>query len=136
MRIALELIEQQSCDTGTSAGLSLCGDVSLVGNDLTGNTAGEAAGSVRHELPEGETTIGRHECNIIVPARYKNVSRRHAKFIRNGENVTLEDIGSTYGTYVNDVAIGGRSAVKVGDLIRLASRSTVFAEYRMVKLEP
>ena len=132
MRLALELIEEVE-GHGTAAGLSLCGDVSLAGGEMTATIAGTSE-SVRDELAEGESTIGRQKCTITVPSRFSNVSRRHAKLTRTGETVLIEDIGSTYGTFVNGVQITGPTPVNIGDVIRLSSENVVYAEYRLVKI--
>ena len=53
-------------------------------------------------LVEGETYVGRDPANTLV-LDGRGVSRRHAKFVLAGERLTLVDLGSTYGTRVNDV---------------------------------
>lgn len=53
-------------------------------------------------LVEGETHAGRDPANALV-LEGRGVSRRHAKFVLQGERLTLVDLGSTYGTRVNDV---------------------------------
>jgi hypothetical protein len=61
-------------------------------------------------IPVGTTAIviGRlPECAIVL--NDSNVSRRHAEIIRQGEDIILNDLGSTNGTKVNGMAI--RSAV-------------------------
>jgi len=60
------------------------------------------AGATRFhlELPDGETLIGRDEdCQFRLDNR--SVSRQHAKVVRHGEQVTIEDLGSSWGTIVN-----------------------------------
>jgi pSer/pThr/pTyr-binding forkhead associated (FHA) protein len=52
-------------------------------------------------LPEGNTTVGRHpESDIFL--NDVTVSRHHCRFQVSGEALTLEDSGSTNGTYVNE----------------------------------
>jgi class 3 adenylate cyclase len=53
-------------------------------------------------LVEGETHAGRDPANALV-LEGRGVSRRHAKFVLQGARLTLVDLGSTYGTRVNDV---------------------------------
>ncbi|MGB5893284.1 MAG: FHA domain-containing protein, partial [Ignavibacteriaceae bacterium] len=56
-------------------------------------------------------TVGRSSsCNIVI--NNPNVSSSHAKFIINDNTVTLEDIGSTNGTYVNDEKITSKIVTK------------------------
>ncbi len=53
---------------------------------------------------EPELIIGREShCAVYLPV--ENVSREHARIIRNGETFTLEDLDSTNGTFVNNVRI-------------------------------
>jgi len=55
-------------------------------------------------LKEKGTLIGREpHCDIYLPI--ENVSREHARIIRNCESFSVEDLNSTNGTYVNNVRI-------------------------------
>lgn len=52
-------------------------------------------------LSEGNTTVGRHpESDIFL--NDVTVSRQHCRFILSGDHISVEDSGSTNGTYVND----------------------------------
>lgn len=52
-------------------------------------------------LRPGNTTVGRHpESDIFL--NDVTVSRHHCRFVVTGENLRVEDSGSTNGTYVND----------------------------------
>lgn len=52
-------------------------------------------------LREGNTTVGRHpESDIFL--NDVTVSRHHCRFVTTQETLTVEDSGSTNGTYVND----------------------------------
>lgn len=52
-------------------------------------------------LPEGNTTVGRHpESDIFL--NDVTVSRHHCRFVVAGTDLTVEDSGSTNGTYVNE----------------------------------
>lgn len=53
------------------------------------------AGDMRIPLCDGETVVGRE----MLP--FSDVSRRHARFIVQGDDVTVEDLGSKNGTFVN-----------------------------------
>lgn len=63
-------------------------------------------------------TIGRKEGNAIRLTE-KNVSRRHAKLIKFDKKVYIEDVGSSYGTFVNGDRIKGRTELRMGDMIRI-----------------
>lgn len=52
-------------------------------------------------LREGNTTVGRHpESDIFL--NDVTVSRHHCRFTTKGDTLTVEDSGSTNGTYVNE----------------------------------
>jgi pSer/pThr/pTyr-binding forkhead associated (FHA) protein len=52
-------------------------------------------------LPEGNTTVGRHpESDIFL--NDVTVSRHHCRFLVSGNDLNVEDSGSTNGTYVNE----------------------------------
>ena len=53
-----------------------------------------------HEIPDGETVIGRHpDCGIQLNSN--TVSRFHAKITKNGDQYHLQDMGSGNGTFLN-----------------------------------
>ncbi len=55
-------------------------------------------------LDDAESIIGRDShCAVYLPI--DNVSREHARILRNGEQFTVEDLDSTNGTFVNNVRI-------------------------------
>ncbi len=66
-------------------------------------------------LVEGETYLGRDPANTLV-LEGRGVSRRHAKFVCGGERLTLIDLGSTYGTRVNDVTTLRRELVEADEV--------------------
>ena len=47
----------------------------------------------------------------------RNVSRRHARFVRQSGAVFVEDLGSLTGTRVNGERITGRRRLREGDLV-------------------
>lgn len=70
----------------------------------------------------GPVIVGRSpSADIVVGAGY--VSARHARFSLMGQNLFVEDLGSTNGTFVNDqqildpVALNDGDAVTVGDVL-------------------
>jgi len=65
-----------------------------------------------------EITIGRQEGNTIRLTE-RNVSRRHARLLRQNGHVVVEDLGSSNGTRINGERISGQSAIKDGDLIQI-----------------
>jgi ABC-type multidrug transport system ATPase subunit/pSer/pThr/pTyr-binding forkhead associated (FHA) protein/ABC-type multidrug transport system permease subunit len=50
---------------------------------------------------------------------HPEISRRHCRLVRDGDNWFIEDLGSQRGTLVNQVKIAGRTELKSGDRITL-----------------
>ncbi len=65
-----------------------------------------------------EITIGRMEGNTIRLTE-RNVSRRHAKLLRQNGHVLIEDLGSYNGIRINGDRIAGQVQVTDGDLIQI-----------------
>lgn len=66
-------------------------------------------------LKQGETGVGRHPQDEIFLDDI-TVSRHHARFVLDAALLTVEDLGSTNGTYVNGARID-RVALRAGDLV-------------------
>jgi two-component system cell cycle response regulator len=79
------------------------------------------------KLSGEETTIGRDEGNgISVPLH--TISRQHARlFLRDG-SYFVEDLGSTNGSFVNDVEVAGVTPLRNGDLVRCGGAVLKFIE--------
>src|SRR3954453_1544412 len=67
-------------------------------------------------------TIGRHEGEIAL--NDPEVSRRHASLAFDGSAVTVADLGSSNGTFVNDERLAGARQLEPGDKLRVGT--TVF----------
>lgn len=65
--------------------------------------------------------IGRDSDRCALPIVHSTVSRRHARLFFSAEDVHIEDLGSTNGTFVNGAAtrLGSPIALRVGDRIRI-----------------
>ncbi len=66
-----------------------------------------------------EITIGRAAEGVTFRLGDRNVSRRHARFVRQNGHVFVEDLGSFTGTHVNGERIGGRRRLREGDVVRV-----------------
>ena len=67
-------------------------------------------------LGEGNTTAGRHpESDIFL--NDVTVSRHHCRFVLNGEELSVEDSGSTNGTYVNEARVDAASLTPVDEVL-------------------
>src|SRR3982074_2114410 len=69
-------------------------------------------------LVREEITIGRQDGNTIKLTE-RNVSRRHARLIKDNGSLVIEDLGSYNGVRVNGDRITGPTKVKEGDLIEI-----------------
>lgn len=66
----------------------------------------------------GPVIVGRSPgADIVVGAGY--VSARHARFTLMGQNLFVEDLGSTNGTVVNGQPISGPTALKNKDVVTI-----------------
>jgi pSer/pThr/pTyr-binding forkhead associated (FHA) protein len=76
-------------------------------------------------LPAGRVlAVGREDSPLARKlAEYPNVSRRHAEISVSGASVTVTDLESANGTFVNDRRIdpGSPAPAQAGDRLRLAS---------------
>lgn len=78
----------------------------------------------RYQLREGVSTVGRTAGNAIVLDSVQ-ISRHHAQIQLTPTGATIEDIGSTNGTWVNDQRLVGSHALTSGDRIRFADFVTM-----------
>lgn len=82
-------------------------------------------GSVCVPLSEGENLIGRDaECTVRVDL--PSISRRHARILVDGENATIEDLGSKNGTALGDRPVTEPTAVRDADRIQVGGVSLTF----------
>ncbi len=79
------------------------------------------------ELPllEGENMIGRDPDSALW-IDDSSVSRHHARILIAGNDVTLEDLRSKNGTFLNGRKVGQRSSLSDGDRIRIGEQEIVF----------
>jgi pSer/pThr/pTyr-binding forkhead associated (FHA) protein len=73
-------------------------------------------------LPPGLSHVGRATDNDHV-FDDPSLSRKHARIYREGGQVSVEDLGSSNGTYVNGRRVQGRQPVSPGDVVRFGDLS-------------
>src|SRR5436853_2069462 len=65
-----------------------------------------------------ETVIGREKgCKIRIPSN--SISRQHCRLSVLNDMLTVKDLGSANGTFVNEAKIGELSYLKPGDVLRV-----------------
>jgi two-component system, cell cycle response regulator len=76
----------------------------------------------RYRLSPGSSLeIGRSASVGISLPEVMSISRKHARLRYLGPSVTVEDLGSTNGTYVNGLPVRGRTALRSGDRFQTAA---------------
>ena len=92
-------------------------DLRVEGTALVVRSGGGRAGE--YYTPQGErTTIGRSpECNIFLDD--VTVSRKHAVLIEENGEVSIEDLGSLNGTFVNRRRIEAPTRLQSGDEVQI-----------------
>lgn len=80
-----------------------------------------------YELNKGVVTIGRDITNDIV-INDPEVSRHHLRLTQGGGGYTVEDLGSTNGTFVNGQRLTGAHPLSHGDMLGLGETVTLAYE--------
>ena len=66
------------------------------------------------KLADGVTSLGRHD-DCVIRIKSSQVSRRHCELFDVGGKLTLKDLGSSNGTFVNGKKVVGQMVLKSGD---------------------
>jgi len=78
-------------------------------------------------IPEGESAIGRNpDLDLVLSSR--GVSRKHVTLKRSGKTVTLDDLSSRNGTFLNSEPVKGAVQLKHMDVIQLGDTMLVYDE--------
>lgn len=87
----------------------------------------ETGAEQRFPIAGDRVSIGRQADNDLV--LFDNqVSRKHCVLERRGEEWLLTDLGSRFGTWVNDKPLGGTVSVRPGDRLRIGNSTVRFVE--------
>jgi two-component system cell cycle response regulator len=88
----------------------------VVGGDLNGTL---------FDLIDGETVVGRNpDCSI--PLDFNGISRKHFHICNNNGECSVEDLGSSNGTFKNNTKIEGKESLVKGDMIKIGSVALKF----------
>ncbi len=72
------------------------------------------------KLSDGVTSVGRHD-DCWIRIKSSQVSRRHCEIFESGGKLTIRDLGSSNGTYVNGKRVLGQQALTPGDELTLGA---------------
>ncbi len=87
---------------------------------ISGANAGEV-----YSLDARETILGRHpDCQVVL--KDSTVSRRHARFVKEGDNYVIDDIGSQHGTRLNGETIRSPERLYDQDEVQISQVRVVF----------
>ena len=78
----------------------------------------------RVRLGDGRHVVGRAK-GCDVPIDDRTLSRRHAAFVVRGGRVTVDDLGSLNGTFVDGTRVGEETEVGAGGVVGLGECVTV-----------
>jgi hypothetical protein len=83
-----------------------------------------------YPLSNATMTIGRDPASNDIVLNDDRVSRRHAQLQVQGTSVTIVDLGSRNGTFVNGQPVTGQRALNPGDVVSIGGLQLVYqAEY-------
>ena len=99
-------------------------DGNLGASELVVEDSDILAPQTRFSLADGATSIGRSSASDIVLRSDDYASGSHARLVRHGGLLYVEDLGSTNGTFVNGRKTVGATPIRDGDTVRVGS--TVF----------
>jgi len=89
---------------------------------------------VRHRLsPHEALDLGRSTSVRVSLPEVLSVSRKHARLVHRGDSVTLEDLGSTNGTYVNGRLVTEPEVLRSGDRFQVGAVHFKFLHERDVE---
>lgn len=83
-----------------------------------------------YEISKDVTTLGRDITNDIV-INDRETSRHHLRLQLSADSVTVEDLGSTNGTFVNGKRVSGVTELQNGDMVGLGETVTLAFENQM-----
>ncbi len=79
----------------------------------------------RYELVKSVTILGRSpECDVVLEAGA--VSRQHARIVRRGDELLLEDLKSRNGTYLNGQLVSQPTGLSDSDMLRICDLEFTF----------
>ena len=87
--------------------------------------SGKFQGSEYALAESGEMLVGRSG-DVQIVLSEDMVSRRHARILYDGQKITIEDLGSTNGTFVNGIRLTRERKITPGDVVRVGETDLRF----------
>jgi hypothetical protein len=104
----------------TGRGSDPTGPARLVVESVPGHERG-----MEYDVEDG-ATLGRGDVEIHLEDPF--ASTRHARLVRQGGVVVIEDLGSTNGTYLNEELLEGPRPLHPGDRIRIGDSTFTYED--------
>ena len=82
-------------------------------------------GGQRFSLAADRIFVGR-DPDSHIHLDSSEISNQHAVILRRGDELLLQDTGSTNGTFLNGERVKGRQPLKDGDIVRFGTIELVF----------
>jgi pSer/pThr/pTyr-binding forkhead associated (FHA) protein len=107
-------------------------EAQTLGTSAIGALLAVKVGGLVVPLRRGLTLVGRgSSCAIVVPS--EKASRTHARFLVAEDGVFIEDLNSTNGVFLNDVAIKQKTKVSPGDRILIGDSVLKIVQFEDLK---
>lgn len=87
------------------------------------------------KLADGVTSIGRHD-DCLIRIKSSQVSRRHCEVFEVSDKLTIRDLGSSNGTFVNGKKVTGQQVLKPGDELTVGAVTLRVAKIGQAAAEP
>jgi predicted component of type VI protein secretion system len=87
------------------------------------------------KLADGVTSIGRHD-DCLIRIKSSQVSRRHCEVFEVSDKLTIRDLGSSNGTFVNGKKVAGQQVLKPGDELTVGAVTLRVAKIGQAIVEP
>ena len=121
--VATELPDATGLHPASQArGLAGQGEPRLIVERAPGHTPG-----MEYDVGDGAVLGRGDQAEIRLEDPF--ASSRHARLVRQGGIVVIEDLGSTNGTYLNEELLSGPQPLHQGDRVRIGDSEFTFADH-------
>ena len=114
-------VEETGLHSAVSGGRDRLNEPRLIVERAPGHQAG-----MEYDLGDGAVLGRGDQAEIRLEDPF--ASSRHARIVRQGGVMVLEDLGSTNGTYLNEEILGGPAPLHPGDRVRIGDSEFTYAD--------